>query len=633
MTALNPTTNQKLRSKRMPGLMLATIGVVYGDIGTSPLYAFKECFNPEHGIPFTPLNVLGVVSLIFWALTIVVSIKYVMFIMRANNNGEGGIFALLALVLRSHKENTKVRILLISLGIIGASMFYGDSVITPAISVLSAVEGLKIAAPLLGEHVVTVTLLIITTLFMLQKHGTTIVGKVFGPVICLWFVVIAILGVINILKYPSVLIAINPIIALQFFTNNSWLSFHVLGAAFLVVTGAEALYADMGHFGIKPIRLTWFGIAMPCLVLNYFGQGALVLDNPITVTDPFYLMVPPKFTIAMVVLSTFAAVVASQAVISGAFSLTSQAMKLGYCPRMQIRHTSHDEIGQVYIPFINWILFIAITLLILEFKSSSNLANAYGIAVSITMLITTLLASVVARTVWGWSNQAILASFWLLLAIDVCFVASNISKIFEGGWATLLLGGSCALLLDTWRKGNNILINYSRNNTLDIKYLLDEIKNKPPTRVQGTAVFMTKQDKIIPAALLHNLKHNKVIHERLLFLTIINLDKPLVSDDERIQVKDLGCGILSIKAYYGFLEYADVLNILSICHSKYQIVFELMDTSFFVSKQTIIPSETPNISLWREWLFAWMSRNAVRATDYFNIPPNRIVELGSQIEI
>jgi KUP system potassium uptake protein len=617
---------------RKATLLLAALGVVYGDIGTSPLYAFKECLSPEHGLTVNPASVLGVLSLIFWALMIVVSLKYVLLVMRADNQGEGGILALLALAARGFAERSRARATLVMLGLIGASMFYGDSVITPAISVLSAVEGLKLAVPAFGHYVVPITLAILFGLFIIQKQGTARIGKLFGPVMLLWFAVLAVAGISQVMKNPSVLAAINPLHAASFLVSDPLKGFFVLGSVFLAVTGGEALYADMGHFGIRPIRKAWFALVLPALALNYFGQGALVLANPAAIENPFYLSFPSWALLPMVLLSAAATVIASQAVISGAFSLTVQAVQLGYSPRMRIMHTSESERGQIYVPFINWVLFIVVVLLVLGFHTSSNLAAAYGIAVAMTMVVTTILCSVVAVRVWHWRPLAVYAVFGPLAVIDLCFVMANSLKIAEGGWFPILAGSACYLLFITWKRGREILAEATAANSFPLEEFIKSMESYPPHRVEGTAVFMAADPTSVPHALLHNLKHNKVLHETVVFFTIRTEEVPRVPDVERIAFTDLGFGCYRVVARLGFLEEPDAELLLTKC-SRIGLEFEPMLTSYFLSRDAIIPTDLPGMAIWREHLFAWMVKNATRATDFFKVPANRVVELGTQVEI
>jgi KUP system potassium uptake protein len=624
----DPRPNDKLAV-----LVLGALGVVYGDIGTSPLYAFRECFNPVYGLQPTPANVLGVLSLLFWSLTLVVSVKYGAFILRVDNNGEGGTFALLALVLR-HFRASRRRWLLTAVGIAGAAMFYGDIMLTPAISVLSAVEGLEVITPVFKPYVIPLTLLIITSLFLVQKRGSGGLGRLFGPITCFWFLTLAALGMLHIMNNPAVLAALNPAYAAGFFLQNSWLGFFILGAVFLCITGAEGMYVDMGHFGRRPIRVAWFGLVMPALVLNYFGQGALVLARPEAVGNPFYLLVPAWATPLLVVLATCATVIASQAVIAGAFSLTSQAIKLGYSPRMEIEHTSVRHIGQIYLPFVNWALFVCVVLLVLEFRSSSNLAAAYGIAVSSTMVVTTVLALTLQKRV-SKRPRLMTVALSLLLLIDLVFLAANALKIPQGGWFPLVVGAAAYLLFSTWKRGRQIFFRSLADDGMSMDLLLPALSSEQsPQRVPGTAVFMSGNPDKVPHALLHNLKHNKVLHERVVLMTLTTAEVPYIDPDQRLTVVPMGHGFYRIEALYGFKERNSVEDVLALCAKHHDLRFDMMDTTFFLARATVIPSmRVPGMARWRERLFAWMFRNASPITNYFDIPPNRVVELGTRVEI
>ncbi len=614
-------------------LTLAAIGVVFGDIGTSPLYALKECFSPEHGIPFSAEAVFGVISMVFWAFLIVVSLKYVLFVMRANNNGEGGILALMALALRTVPSGSKRAMIIIMLGVFGACMFYGDAVITPAISVLSAVEGIEVVSKDFTKYVIPITLVILVALFILQRKGTSVVGTLFGPIMVLWFLMLALMGGHNILLNPQILEAVNPMHAVRFLQLHSLHAFIVLGAVFLVLTGAEALYADMGHFGIKPIRYAWFFITMPCLLLNYFGQGAMLLNNPSAIENPFFLMVPENFTLTLVVFATLATVIASQAVISGAYSMTSQAILLGFVPRMHITYTSDKEVGQIYVPLINWFLLLVVIAVVIAFKSSANLAAAYGIAVTTTMVITTILAAIVMSVVWKWNPLFIFLVIGAFLVVDFAFLAANLLKVAEGGWFPLLIGAFSFLLLMTWYQGRMILRKKAIAEGIPLESFVASLVAHPPHRVEGTAVFLTAHVDYVPVAMLHNLKHNRVLHERVIFLKISVWDVPYVEDAERLTIKDMGGNMFLVRAMYGFKETADVIEILNMLDVQFQIHCDLMDTSFFLARDTVIPSDIPGMAIWREKLFAWMYQNAAKPSDFFQIPTNRVVELGAKIEI
>ena len=616
-----------------PGLAIAlrALGVVFGDIGTSPLYALKECFHAAHGIPINFENVVGILSLIFWALVTVVSLKYVAFIMRADNNGEGGILSLLALTLRSeHKSNWR-RSILVSIGLFGAALFFGDGIITPAISVLSAVEGLRVATPVLEPYVLPITITVLGSLFFIQRHGTASVGTLFGPIMLLWFLTLAWLGIINISRHPDVLHLINPLWAIRFIVEHQVIAFVVLGAVVLTVTGGEALYADMGHFGRKPIYRAWFFVVFPALVLNYCGQGALILSDPSAVENPFYLLAPKWALYPMIGLSTVAAVIASQAVISGVFSVTRQAVQLGYLPRFEIQHTSSKTIGQIYIPSVNWSLFAAIILLVLTFRSSSNLASAYGIAVTMTMICDTILAMVVAYKLWKWKPLSILVIGIPFLLIDFAFFGATSLKIVQGGWVPLTIGVVMVTLMSTWKRGRNLLSERLTQETMPLNLFINSIGGDSVQTVPGTAVFMTGSHQYVPHAMLHNMKHNKVLHERNVLLTLVTRDIPFVSDDDRFLVSEIAHNFYLITGYYGFKEQPDIPALLAQCH-RMGLEFDMMDTSFFLSRERIISSTTGLTGLRRK-LFMAMSRNAGAATDFFQIPTNRVVELGTQVEL
>ena len=616
---------------RLGGLALAALGVVYGDIGTSPLYALKEVFgSPHHPVPITPENVLGILSLVFWALMAVVSGKYVSFITRADNLGEGGIMALMALALRQQKPGSTGRNVIVILGLFGAALFYGDGVITPAISVLSAVEGLGIVTPALERFVIPLALVVLVALFVIQRHGTASVGRLFGPVMMLWFATLAVLGLANIVAAPGVLRALNPGWAMQFFVANPGLGFLSLGAVVLVLTGGEALYADMGHFGRRPIQIAWFGMVLPALLINYFGQGALLLTNPASVTNPFYLLAPGWALYPLVILATMATVIASQAVISGAFSLTLQAMQLGYLPRFQVRHTSESEMGQIYLPAINWLLLAAVIALVLGFKSSSNIAAAYGIAVTGTMLITNLLVFVVARELWGWKLVPTLLCITPFVVIDFAFFSANSIKILAGGWFPLAFGLGVFVLMATWKRGRELLHAKLGQDAIDLAPFIASLALGGATRVPGTAVFMTGRPQGVPRAMLHSLKHYKVLHERMVIVTIRIFDVPHVPEIDRVEVADLGESFWQVTVQYGFKDEPDLPAALSLC-AHFGLEFEMMDTSFFLGRETLIPRRSREMAYWRVLLFALMFRNASSLTAFFKIPSNRVVELGSQV--
>jgi len=615
------------------GLALTAIGVVFGDIGTSPLYALKACFDPEHGIVMSTDSIFGVISMIFWAFMIVVSLKYVLFVMRANNHGEGGILALMALSMRTATTGTRKATALMVIGILGACLFYGDAVITPAISVLSAVEGLTVVSDSFTRYVIPSTLIILIALFLFEKKGTAIVGNFFGPIMIVWFVMIGSMGAYQIFQAPEIMYAINPMFAIHFMSQDSAMAFAVTGAVFLVLTGAEALYADMGHFGIKPIQLAWFAMVMPCLLLNYFGQGAMLLHHPEFVSNPFFLMVPDSFTLTLVIISTIATVIASQACISGAYSMTSQAILLGFVPRMKVLHTSDNEIGQIYVPFINWVLCLIVIVVVLAFQKSDNLASAYGIAVSTTMLMTTILAAVVMSRVWRWSTWMVSSIISLFLVIDFGFFASNLAKVFEGGWFPLAIGGVTFLFLMTWYQGRKLLKERSVYNGIELGDFLPSLLANPPLRVEGTAIFLTAHIDLVPPALLHNLKHNRVLHERVIFLKVSIWDVPRVAEDQKLAVKDLGHNMYLVRAIYGFKETPDIGQVLLLLKQQFAIECPLMETSFFMARDSLVAKEIPQMSLWRELLFIWMMQNASRAADFFKVDPGRLIELGTKIEL
>lgn len=629
-TSLQP---EEPRGRYLAALALGALGVVYGDIGTSPLYALKECFHPSHDLPVTPENVLGLLSLIVWALLLVVSVKYVVFVLRADNNGEGGILALLAGVVPPRGGAPKGRKRLFALlGVFGAALLYGDGMITPAITVLSAVEGMTVATAAFDRFVVPLSVAIVVVIFSVQSRGTGTIGKVFGPVMVVWFSTLGVLGIAEIVHNPMVLAAVSPHHGVRFLFTHGWMGFVVLGSVFLVVTGAEALYADMGHFGRRAIRLAWFAVALPGLLLNYFGQGALVLRDPSAIANPFFLLAPRWMLIPLVVLATMAAVIASQALISGAFSLTRQAVQLGYVPRVEIRHTSAREMGQIYIPGVNWVLMIACIGLVLGFQSASAMAAAYGIAVSATMVITTLLFFAVARNRfrWSWVAIGVLAAFFL--AIDLAFLGSNALKIRAGGWFPLLVAIGIFTLMATWKTGRRILSERMAEQALPARLFLADIRSSPPQRVTGTAVFMFGNPEGTPPALLHSLKHYRVLHERVVFLSVVTDAVPLVTAAKRATVEELGEGFFRIVLHYGFMEDPNLPEALARVKIP-GLDLNPMKTTFFLGRETLIPSRNPGMALWREHLFAVMSRNARTATSFFGLPPNRVVELGAQIQL
>ncbi|MBZ0104206.1 MAG: potassium transporter Kup [Sulfuricella denitrificans] len=617
---------------RLPVLALGALGIVYGDIGTSPLYTLKEVFAPSpHQLPASPDNILGILSLILWSLIIVVSIKYVVFIMRADNRGEGGIMALIALALREAGNNPRRQRMIMLFGILGACMFYGDGMVTPAISVLSAVEGLEVAAPALHTYIVPISLTVLFILFFVQRHGTARVGTLFGPVMLIWFAVLAILGVISIAQTPEVLQAANPAYAIHLFISHKWLAFIALGAVVLAVTGGEALYADMGHFGRQPIQLAWFSLVLPGLLLNYFGQGALLLREPGAIVNPFYHLAPEWSLYPMIGLSTLATVIASQAVISGAFSVTRQAMQLGYVPRMQVQHTSEQEKGQIYLPAINWALLASVVVLVLGFRSSGNMAAAYGIAVTGDMVITSILATFVFSRALGWGWSRAIALFSIFLVVDLAFFGANILKIADGGWFPLLAGFVIFTLMTTWKRGRQLLYKHMEGDALALEPFIESLGYSDMARVTGTAVFMTPNPKGVPQALLHNLKHNKVLHERVVLATVAIQDIPYVAQEERVRMESLPNNFFRITVSYGFMDEPDLPRDLTLCCAQHGIELNMMDTSFFIGRETLIPRVGSEMCLWREKLFVSMFRNAGSATDFFKLPPNRVVELGTQI--
>lgn len=619
----HPVSKQPLAA-----LALAALGIVYGDIGTSPLYALRECFHGAHAMELTSDRVLGVLSLILWALILTVSVKYMIFILEADNRGEGGILALTALSVPQRLRDRKW--LLFGVGVFGAALMYGDGVITPAISVLSAVEGLKIAAPGLSPYVVPITVAILVVLFLQQRHGTGKIGAVFGPIILIWFSVLAVLGVRGILMNPEVLGAISPHHAIRFFLDHGKEAYFVLGSVFLVVTGGEALYADMGHFGKSPIRWAWFTVALPGLVLNYFGQGALLLVDPASAENPFYLLAPSWGVIPLVILATAAAVIASQALISGVYSLTKQAIQLGLSPRLQIVHTSSREIGQIYMPHVNYALLIGTLWLVLTFKSSSNLAAAYGISVSMTMVITTILAYIVARRRWGWSAGLALLVCGFFLIIDLAFFSANALKIAQGGWVPFAIGCGMALLMATWRKGRKILSVRMKAATPPLREFLSKIDGIQ--RVRGVAVFMVGDPEVTPPAMVHNVKHNKVMHEKVMILTVLTEEIPYVDERNRLKVDKIVDGVFKVEAHFGFMETPDVMALM-VKIQETGLKFEIPEITFFVGRETLIASEHPGMAIWREHMFAFMARNSQRATAFFNIPANQVIEVGMQVEL
>ena len=612
-------------------LTLGAIGVVYGDIGTSVLYAVKEVFGSGH-VPFTPDNVYGIMSIFFWTLTVIVSIKYVVLVLRADNNGEGGLVAMLALASQAVVGSPRLRRVLLIVGIFGTCLFYGDGVITPAISVLGAMEGLEVISPRFHKYVVPLTLIVLFFLFLVQKRGTAGIGKFFGPITLVWFIVLGLLGVAQIATNPVILWALSPHYAVRFMWENPGTTFILLGAVVLCVTGAEALYADLGHFGKKPIRLAWFSVVMPSLTLNYFGQGALLLNNPAAVKNPFYMMAPDWALIPLVILATMAAVIASQALITGAFSVTKQVIQLGYLPRLNIIHTSARDAGQIYIPFVNWGLFVAIVLAVVMFRSSSNLAAAYGIAVCTDMLITTILTFFVIRYKWRYPMVLCFAATGVFFVVDFAFWASNMFKLFDGGWFPLVIGGAVFTLMMTWKDGRRLLNDKLRADALDLPSFLEAVFVSPPVRVEGTAVFLTAEAGTVPNALLHNLKHNKVLHEHNLFVTVNNHEVPWIGLDKRLAIESLGHDCWQVTIHYGFKNDPNVPKALEQIKGR-GCELDAMSTSYFLSRDTVIPTIGSGMSQWREKLFAQMHHNASGAADFLRLPNNSVVELGSKIEI
>jgi len=615
----------------LAGLTLGALGVVYGDIGTSPLYALKEIFHAGHVSP-TPEHVLGVLSLVFWTITVVVSLKYVLLILRADNHGEGGLIAMLALALQAVGERAALRGRLLVVGMFGTAIFYGDGVITPAISVLSAVEGLEIAAPALHDAVVPITLLVLTGLFAAQRLGTGGIGRAFGPVTLLWFVVLVLLGLPHVLARPEVLAALNPAHAAGFIAEAPGVAFVALGAVVLVVTGGEALYADLGHFGRLPIRIAWYGLVMPALVINYFGQGALLLADPAAVENPFYLMAPAWARLPLVFLATAATVIASQALITAAFSVTKQAMQLGLLPRMRVLHTSVRDLGQIYVPAVNWGLYACIVLAVVLFKTSSALASAYGIAVTLDMTITTVMTFFVIRHGWKYPLPLCLAATGLFFVIDVLFFASNLLKLLAGGWFPLVIGVAMFTLMLTWHRGRRLMADRLRDEAIGLEDFLESVFLSPPQRVPGTAVFLSAEEGLTPNALLHNLKHNKVLHEVNLFVSVRHHEVPWIGFDRRIELQPLGHDCWQVTLHYGFKNDPDVPRALALLESR-GVPLPGMDTSYFLSRDVVVPALGGGMALWREKLFAAMHRNASAAADFLHLPPNRVVELGTQVQI
>lgn len=629
---MNATHNHGSRKKYLFALSLGALGIVYGDIGTSPLYAIRECFHGPFAITPSPENVLGVLSLIFWSLILVISVKYLVFILRADNHGEGGILALTALSSPMHERNKKgVTRVLILLGIFGSALLYGDGMITPAISVLSAVEGLEVATPFFGPYIIPITIVILIGLFSIQSRGTGKVGAMFGPVTLVWFFSLAILGISQIIKAPDVLRAVNPSWGFFFFLNNGWHGFLVLGTVFLVVTGGEALYADMGHFGAKPIRLTWFSLVLPALLMNYFGQGALLLHSPESAHSPFYDMAPEWALYPMVILATAATVIASQALISGAFSLTMQAVQLGYSPRLKITHTSARERGQIYVPTVNWLLMFACIGLVLGFGTSSNLAAAYGVSVTATMAITTILFAVVMRDRWKWSLGVVVVLTALFLVVDLGFLGANLTKIAHGGWFPLVVAGAIFTLMTTWKSGRLILEDRVRENLIPLEELLrEDIADDLPVRVPGTAVFMARDQYAVPPALVRNLRHNKVLHEKNVLLTVITEDLPYVPANDRTTMEELGNGVIRVILRYGFMQSPNVPRALQVLDAR---GIDHRSVTYFIGRESLLATPRPGMAIWRERMFAVMSRNTRSAASFFRLPPDQVVEIGARVEL
>jgi len=628
---VQPSSKESLSNAQLGALTLGAIGIVYGDIGTSPLYALKEVFTHGH-LPVAPENIYGILSIMFWTLTIIVSLKYVTLILRADNNGEGGLIAMLALASTAVKDKPALRRVLLTIGIFGTAIFFGDGVIPPAVSVLSAVEGMNVAAPGLERFVVPITLVVLTILFMVQKHGTGGIGKFFGPITALWFAVLAVLGTIHVAQNPAVLAALSPHYALGFIFNHPKLAFLALGAIILCATGAEALYADMGHFGKKPIRLAWFALVMPALVLNYFGQGAMLLRHPENINNPFFEMAPHWALYPLVVLATFATVIASQALISAAFSVTKQIIQLGYLPRLRILHTSVNETGQIYIPFVNWTLYACIVLAVVFFGSSSKLAAAYGITVTIDMLITTVMTFFVIRYAWKMSLALCLFATGFFFVIDVLFFSANVVKVIDGGWFPLLIGGVMFTLMMTWKEGRALLSERLRTDSIELEPFLDAVFSSPPTRVPGTAVFLIADAGTTPNALLHNLKHNKVLHAQNLFVTVRSHEVPWIGFEKRVELKPLGKDCWQVMLHFGFKNEPDVPEALKLLKQR-GVQLDDMETSYFLSRDIVIPTIGSGMAPWREKLFASMHRNAAGVADFLSLPTNRVIEMGSKVEI
>ncbi|MDD4871104.1 MAG: potassium transporter Kup [Kiritimatiellae bacterium] len=632
--------NQTINNNHLPrtngtqiaALTLTAIGVVFGDIGTSPLYAIRGCFQGLQAINVTPHNVLGIISLVFWSLILIISVKYLAFVLNADNRGEGGVLALMTLLTRDKKENSLLQMVFIALGIFGASLLFGDGIVTPAISVLSAVEGLNVATSVFQSSIVPISIVILTLLFFFQHRGTARIGYVFGPILLVWFFVLSVLGIISIIKAPEILAAVNPYYAVNFFAENKWQGFSVLGIVFLALTGGEALYADMGHFGKTPIRFGWFTVVLPSLLLNYFGQGAHLLRRPDVVDNLFFQLAPSWALYPMVVLATTATIIASQAIISGAFSVSRQAVQLGFLPRMAVIHTSDEKIGQVYIPIVNWILFVGTISLIIGFRESSNLASAYGVAVSADMVITTIFTAFVAQKLWSIKKSVVIIVAGLFLLIDLSFFSSNVTKLTSGAWVPLALSGIVFVLIKTWKQGRDILRKNFEAQALDIQLFVHDLKERKPTRVPGVAVFLTGNATGTPRTLLHNFKHNKIIHEHTVLLTVKTEEIPYVRPDERIEFESIGAGMYRIQLKYGFSEDPDIPEALQKIDTG-DLRFEPMRTTYFLGRETLLISGRSKMAKWRKKLFAYLSHNAFDATGFFHLPPNRVIELGLQVEL
>jgi KUP system potassium uptake protein len=614
------------------GLSLTALGVVFGDIGTSPLYAIQLCFSPDTGIALLKQNIFGVLSLIFWSLILIISIKYLVYVLKADNRGEGGIMVLMSLVHPGGRIRSPGRWILVSLGLFGAALLYGDGAITPAISVLSSVGGLSVATDFFNPYIVPITVVILILLFSFQRQGTRVVGIAFGPIMIVWFVTIATLGISAVIRGPEILGAINPTHAFRFFLATGWKGFLVLGFVFLVVTGGEALYADIGHFGKLPVRAAWFCLVLPALLCNYFGQGALLLESPRAAQNPFYFLAPSWGIYPLVLLASLATIIASQAVISGAFSLTRQAIQLGFCPLMKIDHTSEEEIGQIYLSTVNWTMMVVTIALVLGFEKTANLASAYGVAVSTTMVITTILTGVVAKELWGWSLPLVILITGLLLIPDLCFCAANMTKVVDGGWFPLTVAGLIFLLMATWREGKEQVSADLEASLIPVEKYLNEFKKEPPSRVKGTAIYLTGNTEGVPPALIYQLEHNKVVHEKVIFLTILTENVPRVWNSKKLEVTDLGENFYRVIAHHGFTEPLIMAQIFRLLKSA-DLEMDMSETSFFLSRENVIPVEGLKMPLWRAKVFSLMTRNAMPVTSFFKIPPDRVVELGVFVEL